>query len=430
MELEVEEVGPVERRLRIQVATADVDAAFDAVYQQIGRSAQLKGFRRGRVPRSVLERRFGEQARGEVLERLVRESLPNAIRQAELDEVVTRVDPEGEPVQGTPYAYAARVEIRPQIELAQVRGLEVEAPTAPEQDPDAPDALTSYLERLQAAHTQLVEEPPETLAAPGHVVIVSFEGTLDGRAFPGGRGEEARLELGSGSAIPGFEEQIEGLAAGSEREFDLDLPESYSDESLAGRTVHFRARLLEIRRREVPEVDDELAKDVSEFASIAELRADLEKRIDEERETQRKRQLQRAVLDALVARNPFPSPPSLVERRLAARLESAVQSLAGRVPIEELREQVERWREEWRAEAERDVRVGFLVPRVAESEGIEVGDEEVESRLREHAATSGESLAKLRRRYTERGLLDALRAQLVEERVVDFLLSEASLSES
>lgn len=427
MELEVEELGPVERRLRIQVATAEVDAAFDAVYRQIGRSAQLKGFRRGRVPRSVLERRFGEQARGEVLERLVRSSLPDAIRQAELDEVATRVDPEGEPRQGTPYAYAARIEIRPEIELAQVRGLEVEVPREPEADDEAVDA---YLERLRSAHAQLVEEPPDTLAARGHVVVVSFEGTLDGRAFPGGRGEEAQLELGSGHAIPGFEEQLEGLTAGSEREFDLDLPESYTDPALAGRRVHFHARLLEIRRREIPELDDEFAKDVSQCASLAELRADLEKRLEKERAAHQRQQRHQAVLDALVARNPFPLPPTLVERQLGARLERAARSLAGRVPIDELRTQVERWREEWRSDAERDVRVGFLVPRVAEAEGIDVSDDDVDARLREQAKESGESPAALRRKYTERGLLDALRAQLVEDRVVDFLLSEATVSES
>jgi trigger factor len=132
----------------------------------------------------------------------------------------------------------------------------------------------------------------------------------------------------------------------------------------------------------------------------------------------------------LVEANPFPVPPSLVERQLHTRIARAVQPFQGRVPPEELRPMVERWREEWREAAEREVRVGFLIPEIATREGIEVGDEEVDARLREEAEARGQPLTQVRRRYKEQGLLEAVRAQLLEDRVLEFLVSEATLSDS
>jgi trigger factor len=426
MQLDVDEIGPVERKLRIEIPTADVDAAFDSVYRELGQRAHLRGFRRGKAPRSVLERTFADRARGEVLERLVQETLPKAVAETNLAVIgEPRLEPEGEPRQGSPYVYEARFEIRPEIELAAVRGLEVEVPPAPE--PEA-DPVESYLDELRGAHSQLVAEPEGTLSARGHVAVIDYAATLDGTPLEGASGRETEVEIGGGRAIPGFEEQLEGMAVGGTREFELALPETYSDESAAGKTAQFSVTLVDLKRKELPDLDDEFAKDVSEFETLAALREDLSRRIQEGREADQQRRTREAVLGKLVEANPFPVPPSLVERQLQTRIVRAVQSFQGRVPPEELRGMAERWREEWREVAERDVRLGFLIPEVAQSEGMEVAEEEVDARLREEAEARGQPLNQVLRRYKEQGLLEALRAQLLEDRVVEFLVSEATLS--
>lgn len=424
MNLEVEETGPVERLLRVEVPTAEVDAVFEATYRELARRARVPGFRPGKVPRSVLERMLGPQARAEVMERLLEDSLPRAIREAELSIVGDpRVRSGAEPKQGAPFAYEVTVEIRPAIELRRVRGLEVTRPVLP--DPD-PDPVEAYLAELREAHAQLVEEPEGTTAARGRVAVLDFEGTCDGRPFEGGRGQGVTVELGSGRAIPGFEDAIEGMTAGTERDFGVELPEGYPVASLAGKRAHFHVRLLALKRKELPELDDEFAKDASEFDTLEALRADLRRRLAEGRAAEERRRLREAVAAALVRENPFPVPPTLTERQLSLRIARAASELGGRVPEEVLRERVERWREEWRDQAEREVALALLVSEVSKSEGIELGDEDLDAPLREIAGRRGITLTQLRREH--RGLVEGMRASLLEERVLDFLVREATVS--
>lgn len=427
MNLEVEETGPVERRLRIEVTTAEVDAAFDEVYRQFGRTAKLKGFRPGRVPRPVLQRYFGAQARAEVLERVVRESLSEAIERSELPVLgEPRLEPESQPEEGTPFVYAATVEIRPVIELKRVRGLEVVRPRL--QEPET-DPVESYLEELRAGHAQLLDEAEGSFAARGHVAVIDYEGSVDGEPFAGGSGRETQVELGSGSAIAGFEEQLEGLTVGASREFDVDLPDPFPQQELAGRTAHFRVELKALKRKELPDLDDEFAKDVSEFETLDALRADLRAKVEAGRERQRKALERDAVRDALVQANPFPVPESLVERELGARIARAVSQLQG-IPTEQLREHVTRLQEEWRPQAARAVKLALLVPEVAKAEDISLSEEEVDARLVELAEQQERPVAELRRSLSEQGMLDALRAGMLEERVVEFATAEANLVDS
>jgi trigger factor len=187
-------------------------------------------------------------------------------------------------------------------------------------------------------------------------------------------------------------------------------------------------KLVELKRKELPQLDDEFAKDVSEFETLEALREDLQRRMEEGREAEKKQRIRQAVLDKLIELNPFPVPSGLVERQLASRMGRALGPLEGRVPPDEMRKMVERWREEWREPAEREVRLGFLIPEIAQSEGVEIADEEVEARLGEEAEAQGQPLSQVRRKYKEQGMLEVLRAQLLEDRVVEFLVAEATLS--
>ncbi len=426
MATRVEETGPIERKLRVEVPTADVDAAFDAAYKRFGQKVRVKGFRPGKVPRTVVQRYFAEEVRGEVFERLVAETLPRALEQEKLDLVTEpRLLPGDRPAEGTPFAYETSLEIRPTIELSAYRGLAIERPRLPEPERDP---VEEHLEELRRASAPLVEEPEGTRAALGHVVSVDFDATREGRSFEGGSARELLVELGSGRMIPGLEDALLGLAAGEQKRFTLTFPEDYGRAELAGQGADFEAKLSSVKRRDVPELDDEFAKDVSPFATLEELRADLRARVEHGREHERERLLRERVTQKLVDSNPFPVPQTLVERQLEARLRRGLEALRN-LPEPQLRSLLERWTEEWRPLAERDVRFAFLMQEIARVESLSVPEEEVDARLARIAAERGAAVGAVKREYREKGLLDALRNSMLEERVVALLIEQASLSD-
>ncbi len=426
MNLEVEETGPVERKLRIEIPTTDVDAAFEGVYRELGKKARIRGFRPGKVPRSVVEKYYGEQARSEVLERLVHETLPKALKDAELIPVVEpRLEPPGTPNEGEAFAYEATIEIRPTIELKQVKGLSVKRPQLPEPEQDP---VEQHLEELRLGQGQLLDEPEGTSASRGHFVVIQYKAQLEGQPPDKNKGEETTLELGGGQSLPGFEDELVGMVTDQERDFELSLPAGDPESQEPPKSAAFHVKLIAVKRRELPELDDEFAKDVSEFATLQELRDDLAQRVRAGRETEQKRLLREAVVAALIEANPFPVPEGLISRQLANRIGRAASQLHKQLPEEQLGRMIASWREEWRPQAERDVRLALLVPEIAKAQEIEVSAEDVDEHLRRVAEERGRSLSALKRSYREQGLLDALEGGLLEERVVEFLVSEATLS--
>jgi trigger factor len=427
MATRVEETGPVERTLRVEVPTADVDAAFEDAYRRFGRRVKVKGFRPGKVPRAVVQRYFAEEVRGEVLERIVAKTLPEALKEEELDLVTEpRLLPGERPSEGKPFSYEANLEVRPEVELGTYKGLQVAAPVLPEPEEDPVEA---HLAQLQRTNAPLCEEPEGTRAAAGHVLSVSYQATVEGQVFEGGSAQEMLVELGGGRTLPGFEDQLEGLASGEHKSFELDFPPDYGRTDLAGKRARFEVDVQSVKRRDLPELDDEFAKDVSQFETLEELRAELRRRVEHGREHERERLLHERVIERLVEAHPFPVPQSLVERQLEGRLRRGIEALR-QLPEDQLRSLVERWSEEWRPLAERDVRLAFLIPEIARAESIAISDDELDARLAELAQARGTSLASLKREYREHGLIEAFRTSMLEGRVLEFLAAEATLTDA
>ena len=428
MDVSVEETGPVERRLHVEIPTTDVDAAFEAYFHEMRRSAHIKGFRPGKAPREVLEKYFGERASGEVLQRLVEESLGKAITNSDLDVLgEPRLKPGEPPKPGTRFSYEAEVDVRPAIEVAKVRGLEVKRPVlpVPEQNP-----VDAHLEEMRQRQAQVIEEESGVAAARGHIAVLDYTGKLDGKPFAGSSAREAQIEIGGGRTFGGFEDAIVGMLVGDERAFDVAMPEDHADEALRGKTVRFEVKLVALKRREIPELDDEFAKDVSTFATLAELRADLERRVAEGRSEEQKRLERGAVVEALLAANPFPIPAHLVESQVRARIGRMLGQLGNaRVSRDGLAQLVERWSQELRPQVESEIKLALLAPAIAKKESIEVSDADVDEQLARIAEANGQKLGELKREYRERGLLDALRAGIVEQKAVEFALLAAKLSD-
>jgi len=419
--------SPVSRRVEVQVDAKRVRKAFDRAYRDLARTTQIKGFRRGKVPRKVLERVYGATLAEEMQRTLVRETLADAIEQTGLEPLSPPSVDSEPPRQDEEFRYTAHVEVRPEIELPELAGLPAKRPSVAVSDED----VTREVERLRERHAPVIEEPPGTEVETGHVLSIDFVGRIDGEAFEGGSGRDVELEVGSGRFLPGFEEQLIGARVDDDREVHVTFPEDYGNAELAGREAVFQVHVGEVKRRQLPELDDEFAKDLGDFETLEELRTRIRQDLLEMRENAARSALYRSILDALIERTEFDVPPGLGERQLERRLQDAARRFqeAG-LDDADLEGELARLREQWRPAAVREVREQLLLDAVARSQEIAVEDAEVDARLERMAAERGVSAARFREAFGQ-GVAESLaRNQLRDERVLDFLAAGAKVEET
>jgi trigger factor len=414
------------RELRVEVDAERVRRATERAYRDLGRKVRVRGFRPGKAPRSVLERLYGAVLAEDLERSLVAETLPEAIESAGLSPVSEPSIETSAPEEGKPFHYTVRLEVKPEIELPELRGLAARRPQVEVSDAE----VATELESLRQRHASLVEEPEDALVARGHVVTVHFDGQIEGKPFEGGSGREAKLEIGSGRSLPEFEEQLVGASAGEQREIRVRYPDDHPKPELAGRVVDFSVQVVSVQRREIPPLDDEFAKDVGDFESLDALRQRVHKDLLTAHEREARAVLRRTLLDALLERVTLEVPPGVIERRLRRRLDAARQELGDELPPPALHSQLTRWEQEWRPLTEREIREEWVLEAVARQQGLSVSDEELDRRLAELAEEQGMALARLRKAYARAGVLDALRARMLEERALEFLLGGAKVEET
>jgi trigger factor len=419
------EESPSLRRLDVTVAQPRVARAYERAYRDIAKNARVKGFRPGKVPRAVLEKLYGASL-GEEIERvLVNETLGAALAQAGVEPVATPSVDATPPQQGEAFRYKALVEVRPPIELPPLEQLPGRKPVVLVGD----DEVEREIEDLRRRNAPLIEEPHGTAAARGHILTIDFVGRIDGVPFEGGSGRDVELELGSGRFIPGFEDQLEGASAGEDREVTTVFPEGYGSADLAGKTAVFQVHVAEVKRRELPVLDDEFAKDLGEFDTLGALRDRIHQDLREAREQRARAALRRSVLDALLERTAFTVPPGATDGQLERRLRMAVQQLHSGVPHDVLHAQVERWREEWRPGAEREVKERWLLDTVADTRDLQIDDAAVAAQIERIAKAQGETPEQLREQLGDELLDASIREDLRREQALDFLVSTAKVEE-
>lgn len=425
-ELNVHEEGAVQRTLEVEVPAEAVKKAFDRVLRDLGKQARVRGFRPGKAPRSVIQKLYGGTVAEEVERFLVGRTLEPAVEQSGVAPIVEPTLDAPPPVEGEAFTYRVAMEVKPGIELPELEGLPGKRPAVAVED----EAVDRELESLRERSAVLAEEPEDVPAARGHVLTIDFVGRIDGKPFEGGAAQGHEIELGSGRLVEGFEEQLEGTKAGDDVSVAITFPDDYGNAELAGQEATFDVHVVSIRRRDVPELDDEFAKDLGEdFETLDDLRARVRSDLEKAAESRARDELERSVMEALVERTDFEVGPGLVDRQLQSRLSGAHQQLQASIPHEQLHQQLARWREEWRPQAEREVREMLLLEAVARRQELEVDDAEIDAWLAESAQEGGPDAARLRKLYEERGLLDGLRAQLLERKARAWLVERAEIEE-
>ncbi len=425
MKVEVEELSKVERRVHIEVPWDTVQHELNEAYKALGRKAQLKGFRAGRVPRKVLEQYYRKTVEGEVVNRLVDDSFRQAIQDNDLFPIDRpTLDEFPEITAKEPLKFVAKVEVKPEVEVGTFKGLVVEKTVRPVADEEVDKELQALLEKAAVVEPVTDRDQAET----GDIAVVDFFGYVDGESFKGGKGINYSVELGTNQMIPGFEEQLTGMRVGEHKTFELGFPEGVGPEEAAGKTVEWQVDLKEIKRKIYPDLDDEFAQDLGEYDTLEELKANVRENLATREDARSKRELRDRVSESLVEANPIEVPPAMVERQLASMMEDA-ERLLQQNPDPKLVEAVEKLRTDLRPQAEKRVAALLLLEAVARMEDVQVSEEELNGRIQELARENRMTAKQVKQQLRSNDQLDALRYSLVQDKTLDLILENAEIQE-
>jgi trigger factor len=413
-------------RVEAQVPAEEVEKRVQRAARALARDLRVPGFRKGKVPPQVIVRRIGREA---VLDEAVREAIGDWYADA-ID--TAGIVPVGEPKldlgelppEGQPLAFSIEIGVRPTAQLGDYKGLEVGR-----REPQVDDERIDHeLEHVRERLARL--EPVERAAKQGDFVVIDYRGTLDGEPFEGGEGRDQTVELGGGRLIPGFEEGLTGAKAGEERTLDVTFPGDYGAEQLAGKPAQFAVAVKEVREKQLPELDDELASDAAGFDTLDELREDLRTRLAEADERAIESEFREAVLDAAVAKATVTVPDALVEARAQELWEQTLRSLQRRGISRDAYLQISGKSEdeilaEAKPDAEQALRREAVLAAVVEAEGVEPGDEQLAQALEHTAQHEGVSPQQLLERVKQAGGAEALRDDVATRMALDLLVEAA-----
>lgn len=424
-----EKIEKNEGILTVEVEAQQVNAALDKAFKKVSAKVTVPGFRKGKVPRAIFDKRFG-------IESLYQDAIDILLPDAYIEAVnETGIDPVDRPevdvqhiAKDEDLKFTAKVTVKPEVQLGDYKGIEV-----PEQsDAISEEDVDSELKQLQNRHAELVVVE-EGAAQNGDITIIDFEGFVDGVPFEGGKAESYSLELGSGSFIPGFEEQVVGLAKGEEKDIEVTFPETYHAEELKGKPAVFKVKLNDIKRKNLPELDDEFAKDVSEFDTLDEFKADIEKRLKERKAEANKREKENTVVIKATAAAEIDIPEVMISSELERLLGDFENRLKTQGINLELYYQFsgtteEALKEQLSSDADNRVRQNLVLEAISKAENIEVSDAEVDEELESIAKQYQRTAAEIRSIFEANGTLESVRADLVVRKTVQFLVDNSKIA--
>ena len=405
--------------LVIEVSAAEFDAAIEKVYHKQKKNIMIPGFRKGKAPRKMIEKMYGAEV---FYEDAIEESYPAAyeaaLAEAGIEPVaypkleIVEIGQEG-------YTFKAVVTVKPEASISDYKGLIVAKPEVKVTATDVKNELKTYIDRA----TRLVTV--ERKAKKGDTAVIDFEGFKDGVAFEGGKGENYSLALGSGTFVPGFEEQVIGMKAGEEKDIDITFPENYTPE-LAGAAVVFKVKVNEVKERQEPTLDDEFAKDVSEFDTLDDLKKDLSDKLKARRKEQAERDYEEAVIDALLEKLVCEVPEAMVEYRADKMMEDYANRIQSQgIPFDQYLAMMgmtpEIFREQAKVSAVRSIRTGLALEAVAAAENIVISDEDADAEMVRLAEQYGADIENVRASMD----VPALKQDMATQKALELVKSSA-----
>ncbi len=424
MKVQIEELGPFEKKLLFEIPHDVVNQEMDSAYRVLNRNVKLKGFRPGKVPRPILERHYKSQVVEEVLSKVISDAYGKAVEENHLLPVSAPTVLDRHFETGKDFTYSVKVEVKPGVTVGEYRGLEVPPTTVRVSD----EEVEARLKALQENHAQIKALEANRPIQEKDLVVLDFEGRLEGKPLEGWKVQDHLVEAGSKTLVGELDRHLIGLAVGEEKEVTVTLPETYSKKELAGKAIQVHLKIKETKEKILPPLDDEFAKDVGSFTTLDDLKARLRQTIEGEKQAQGQRAAKEKILSTLVEKHPFSVPPSMVERRVQGLIAGAKLRLAQQgLKLEEAKLDSEKLRESFRPTAEKEIRGSLILEKIAETEKLSVSEAELEKRYEEMAQQLQQRAETVKNYYMKEGLVEDLRAQLLEEKTLAFLLDQAKI---
>jgi trigger factor len=410
------------RELELEIPADEVSKAMEKVAKEFARIANVPGFRRGKAPITLIRRKFADDIKGEVFQSLIPEHVEKAVAEQKLTPVSQPQVDKLDFNEGQPLKFRAVFEVLPDFDLSNYKELSLEMPTMDITEEDVAKALEETRERASTF------APVEGRSVQdGDFAQVKLIGTPVGDGEPL-QAESVLCHIGAEETMEPFNTNLRGASVGDTKVFDVDYPADYPDPKLAGKKFHYTVDVLGIKVKQLPELNDEFAKDVSESASLDDLRSKIRESLEHQRDHRHKELLHEKILAEIVKLHDFPVPDSLVEHQMDIRLERVVRSLAAQgVDPRAVNLDWVSLRSRQKDRARDDVKAELIVDRIATAESIDVTDGEVTHELEHMASHTGESAEAIQARLTKQGTLDRMKAKLRSDKTLDLLAQSAKI---
>ena len=424
--IQVEDVSDVKKRLTFEVPQEKVASLLDTQYKDLRKNVQIRGFRKGKVPMSVLKGYFQKQVHEDIKRTLIEETFQPGLDEKRLT-MVSLINIDSGEVNGEdPFTYTAEIEVPPPVELKQYKGLKLTKYFKPVTDEEVAERLEALREQ-QAKLVPLDDARP--LQKDDHASL-DIKASVDGQESPALSVTDYMMELGRDFYLPGFDEKIQGMKVEESKKIAMDLPDDFYNKELAGKSVELDVTVNEAKVRSLPELDDEFAADLGDYASLNDLKAEIHEDLEKLYEQKYKKELEKQVIDALIENHDVEVPDAMVESQTDVIIQETIRGMArygidpNRLPppTDEQRQQV-------RPDAERTVKAGLILKAVSEAEELEVTDDDLEEAVKTRSEHLGESVDYFKKLLEDQGMLNDFRAGLLQDKVMDFLTENAEITE-
>ena len=424
-EVQIEDISSVEKKLSFEVLWADVKKELDSIYKTVGRNAKVRGFRPGKAPRNVLELHYRERVEEEAISSLITKHFTEAVEKNNILAVAQPVIDQKGITTDENFLFDATVEIQPVIDPGDYAGLDLER-----EELDIAEAdIEERLNQIRQMYGTLEDVEDDRALVNNDFAVIDFEGKLDGEARKELVSEDYTLQIGSGSFVPGFEEQLVGMKKGESKDITVTFPEDYGAKDIAGREVLFSVTLKNIREKILPELNEEFVKNFEKYESLEDLKNDIIKSLEEEGEARIKTDLRNGMIDKLLENNEFEVPSAWVERQVYTMMLDARQRMVQNgMPDDKASEISYNLHEGFKDSAARIVKASFIFNEIAKKESIEVTEKDVEDRLNILAQRYAQDYESVKKAYEANNMEDRLKDELLEQKAMDFIEEKANIT--
>ncbi len=424
MKVQVEEVSPIERRLEIEVEPQVVQDELARAYATLSRQVKIAGFRPGKIPRRILEQRFKSEVEPDVLRRVQLKAFLEAVQEHKVDIVADPHITGGKLDLTGPYAFTARVEVKPKLSPKDYKGLKLTKHEVAVEE----KKIDEQIERLRTSRTELKPVEGREVAKEGDFALIDFTALAEGKEFPGNKGEGVTVEVKDGELVDANLRQVEGMKLGETKEFDYTFPADYRVDEVKGKPAHFKVTLKELKHKHVPPADDAFAATLG-TENLAKLRERVKQDLERAEKQKAANDEREEAFKALIEKNAFDVPKSMIERAVDMMMEQTMRTVArGGIDPRQLGLDLESFRTEFRPRAETEVRGQLLLEAIAAAEKIEVSDADLEAKLEALAAESGAALSQVRKAFRSEDEKAGLKNRVREEKTIAFLKEHAAKS--